>query len=59
MALEGDRLISRRLDSFVPNTHFLDAVNLYWFDRRLRLTLMDALERKFFSKLMMSGWREK
>lgn len=45
MALEGDRLISRRLDSFVPNTHFLDAVNLYWFDRRLRLTLMDALER--------------
>jgi abortive infection bacteriophage resistance protein len=45
MALEGNRLISRQLDTFVPNTHFLDAVNLYWFDRRLRLVLMDALER--------------
>lgn len=43
--LEGGKLKSRRLDSFVANTHFEDAIKLYWFDRRLRLILMDALER--------------
>lgn len=32
-------------DSFHDDTHFIDAVNLYLFDKKLRLILMDALER--------------
>ena len=31
--------------SFRPNTHFDDVVNLYVFDRELRLLVMDAVER--------------
>ena len=33
-----------RQDSFVSNTHFSDAVNLYLFDKRLRQLVFDALE---------------
>jgi abortive infection bacteriophage resistance protein len=29
--------------SFGPNTHFDDVVNLYVFDRELRLLVMDAV----------------
>lgn len=36
---------SSRTDEFVPGTTFDDAVNLYLFDRKLRLLLADALER--------------
>lgn len=32
-------------DEFHSDTHFLDAVNLYLFDKKLRLLVMDALER--------------
>lgn len=38
-------LSSRRTDQFIPNTQFLDAVNLYLFDKALRLMTLDALER--------------
>ena len=31
--------------AFKPNTHFDDVVNLYIFDRELRLLVMDAIER--------------
>lgn len=31
--------------TFKPNTHFDDILNLYTFDRELRLILMDAIER--------------
>ncbi len=34
-----------RTDDFVPNTQFLDAVELYLFDKKLRLLILDALER--------------
>ncbi len=34
-----------REDWFVDHTHFADAVNLYVFDKKLRLLLLDALER--------------
>lgn len=33
------------LDEFIPDSRFEDAVALYNFDRQLRLTLMDAVER--------------
>lgn len=32
-------------DAFLENTHFSDVVELYEFDRQLRLLVMDALER--------------
>lgn len=32
-------------DRFVPNTRFSDVINLYIFDRELRLLLLDAIER--------------
>ena len=32
-------------NQFVANTQFLDAVNLYLFDKALRLMILDALER--------------
>jgi abortive infection bacteriophage resistance protein len=35
----------QKLDSFQDNTHFLDAVELYLFDKKLKLLLVDALER--------------
>lgn len=39
------RLSSVITDQFVANTHFTDAVELYLFDKKLRLLLTDALER--------------
>lgn len=33
-----------RQDSFAPNTHFNDAVDLYLFDKKLKTLLFDALE---------------
>jgi len=36
---------SKRQEQFIQNTHFLDAVELYLFDKKLRLLLTDALER--------------
>lgn len=35
----------KRLDSFSNNTFFSDVVDLYVFDKRLRLLILDALER--------------
>ena len=35
----------KRLDQFEDGTHFTDALNLYVFDKKLRLLAMDALER--------------
>ncbi|WP_040244256.1 Abi family protein [Chromohalobacter japonicus] len=40
-----DRPITQATDQFVPDTHFVDAVRLYLFDKELRLRLTDALER--------------
>lgn len=37
--------IPRRLDDFIYNSHFEDAVKLYVFDKKLRLLALDALER--------------
>ncbi|MCC5825626.1 Abi family protein [Alkalimonas sp.] len=34
-----------RSDNFVPDSHFEDVVQLYVFDKRLRLLALDALER--------------
>jgi abortive infection bacteriophage resistance protein len=34
-----------RFDHFVPDSHFEDVVNLYVFDKKLRLLALDALER--------------
>lgn len=34
-----------RLDEFIPNSHFRDAVQIYVFDKKLRLLALDALER--------------
>lgn len=39
------RIAAVRKDNFVPNTEFVDAVNLYLFDKKLRLLVLDALER--------------
>jgi abortive infection bacteriophage resistance protein len=33
------------LDQFIPGTHMSDAVDLYVFDKKLRLLALDALER--------------
>jgi abortive infection bacteriophage resistance protein len=33
------------LDQFIPDTHMSDAVDLYVFDKKLRLLALDALER--------------
>lgn len=35
----------RRLDTFQQGSHFKDAVDLYVFDKKLRLLALDALER--------------
>ncbi|MBJ7553768.1 Abi family protein [Marinomonas spartinae] len=42
---QNNKLILKAQDEFHPNTHFLDVVNLYLFDKSLRLSLTDALER--------------
>ena len=39
------QLETARTDRFVDNTHFADAVHLYIFDKKLRLLMLDALER--------------
>ncbi len=39
------KLVSIKEDRFVDKTHFVDAVNLYCFDKKLRLHMLDALER--------------
>ena len=40
----GERVGHVKTDLFEPGTQFTDAVNLYHFDKQLRLILMDALE---------------
>lgn len=35
----------KRLDTFLPNTNFEEIFKLYTFDKRLRLLLLDAIER--------------
>lgn len=40
-----DSKIPQRLDSFVEGSHFADVVQLYVFDKKLRLLALDALER--------------
>ncbi|EJB8691857.1 Abi family protein, partial [Vibrio parahaemolyticus] len=35
----------KRLDTFLPNTSFEEIFKLYTFDKRLRLLLLDAIER--------------
>ena len=42
---ESGALISTRTDEFVRNTHFADAYNLYLFNKKLRLLVLDAMER--------------
>lgn len=37
--------VQTRLDDFIEGSHFKDAVNLYIFDKKLRLLALDALER--------------
>lgn len=39
------KLIVRRNDQFIEGARFQDAVDLYVFDKRLRLLLLDAIER--------------
>lgn len=40
-----DSHMPQRLDEFVEGTHFADVVQLYIFDKKLRLLALDALER--------------
>lgn len=42
---DSGQLVSIRQDDFVANTQFVDAVDLYLFDKKLRLLVLDALER--------------
>lgn len=46
-----------RTDDFVPDTTFADAVDLYLFDRRLRVLLVDALERIEVSLRVETAYR--
>ncbi|MEW5835560.1 MAG: Abi family protein [Pseudomonadota bacterium] len=39
------RITHQRTDAFQDGTRFVDAVNLYLFDKKLRLIALDALER--------------
>ena len=41
----GSPITHVRTDQFMEGTHFVDAVNLYLFDKKLRLIVLDALER--------------
>jgi abortive infection bacteriophage resistance protein len=43
--VEGRGLVGVKQDTFVSNTSFVDAVELYVFDKKLRLQTQDALER--------------
>lgn len=42
---KSNKLAVKASDAFHRDTHFLDAVNLYLFDKKLRLLVLDALER--------------
>ncbi|WP_417607083.1 Abi family protein [Oceanimonas baumannii] len=42
---DADAVVPRRLNTFIPGSHFADVVQLYIFDKKLRLLAMDALER--------------
>ena len=50
-------LSTQRTDAFVADTTFDDAVNLYLFDRELRLLLADALERIEVSLRVETAYR--
>ena len=44
--MNGDgKLASQVLDTFVPSSEFSQVVDLYVFDKRLRLMMLDVLER--------------
>lgn len=38
-------ILGKSLDEFIPNSYFEEALDLYVFDKRLRLLALDALER--------------
>lgn len=42
---ESGRITHRRTDKFMAGARFVDAVKLYLFDKKLRLIVLDALER--------------
>ncbi|MFU8773361.1 MAG: Abi family protein, partial [Anaerolineales bacterium] len=42
---ETKQSVNRRLDGFLEGSHFRDVVELYVFDKKLRLLALDALER--------------
>jgi len=42
---QSKKSISKREDQFLPDAKFEDTVNLYVFDKKLRLLIMDAIER--------------
>jgi len=42
---DDGRLVKRRLNAFVADSHFREVVDLYVFDKKLRLLALDALER--------------
>lgn len=42
---QSEKTTSKREDRFLPGAKFEDAVNLYVFDKKLRLLIMDAIER--------------
>lgn len=41
----GGQITHRRTDQFMDGARFVDAVSLYLFDKKLRLIVLDALER--------------
>ncbi|RTR34754.1 Abi family protein [Shewanella atlantica] len=43
--VEGKGMVGVKQDTFVENTSFVDAAQLYVFDKQLRLLAQDALER--------------
>lgn len=42
---KSGQITHQRTDQFMAGARFVDAVNLYLFDKKLRLTVLDALER--------------
>lgn len=42
---QSGRITHQRTDQFMAGARFVDAANLYLFDKKLRLTVLDALER--------------
>ena len=41
----SDSSVSQRLEQFLPNTHFDKVFELYLMDKKLRLIMLDAIER--------------